>query len=198
MMDIVLADINGGMCEAWEEAIKDFALDDIEVYHGSIFDIEVEGLVSPANSFGFMDGGLDLLISRFFGWKVQDRVQQRIKVEHNGELLVGDALIVQTDHRKIPHVISAPTMRVPMILKNSINPYLATKAAIYKSLRRPLKSISIPGMGTGVGRVPFDVCANQMCVAISDVRDGNYEFPKSWFEAAGRQQVLCGKEPVDL
>ena len=71
-----------------------------------------------------MDGGIDLLYSHRLGWHVQERLQKLIKEKYHGELLVGQAEIVETDNQQIPFVISAPTMRVPMILKDSVNPYL--------------------------------------------------------------------------
>ena len=36
------------------------------VHRGSIFDVACDAVVSPANSFGFMDGGIDALyVDRF-------------------------------------------------------------------------------------------------------------------------------------
>ena len=45
------------------DAFRDFCgdLPDVEVHHGSIFDVQCDAVVSPANSFGFMDGGIDML-----------------------------------------------------------------------------------------------------------------------------------------
>ena len=39
----------------------------VEIVHGDIFSRPADALVSPANSFGFMDGGIDLAYSRRFG-----------------------------------------------------------------------------------------------------------------------------------
>ena len=75
-----------------------------------------------------MDGSLDLLISEYFGWHVQERLQELIRDKYHGYLLVGAAEIVPTDYAKTPYVISAPTMRVPMILDESVNVYLATRS----------------------------------------------------------------------
>ena len=42
---------------------------------------------------------------------------------HHGELFVGTAEVVETDHAGIPYLIAAPTMRVPMILgPETVNP----------------------------------------------------------------------------
>jgi O-acetyl-ADP-ribose deacetylase (regulator of RNase III) len=90
-------------------------------------------VVSPANSFGFMDGGIDWRYSERFGWQLMERLQQVIKGEdYFGELLVGQAIILETNDemKKIPYLISAPTMRVPLDVSNSPNAYLAFKATL--------------------------------------------------------------------
>ena len=75
--------------------------------------LDIEGVISPANSFGFMDGGIDSLYRSYFGRHVQDRLQKLIRDRHYGELVVGAAEIVDTDNPRIPYLIAAPTMRVP-------------------------------------------------------------------------------------
>ena len=205
-MKLIFCDLNKHMIRSWE---KWFSEDlNISIHHGSIFDVDCDAIVSPANSFGFMDGGLDLQISKFFGWHVQERLQEIIKKKHHGELLVGLAEIIETDHKKIPYVISAPTMRVPMILKESVNVYLATKAVLLlgkygtfsdgKVINKKVSKIAIPGMGTGVGRLPYEICALQMKRAVDDFFYENYEFPKSWYEAQKKHQLLYKTTTSDL
>jgi O-acetyl-ADP-ribose deacetylase (regulator of RNase III) len=205
-MKIILADLQLPLIQAWE---REFANDEnVSVYHGSIFNVQADALVSPANSFGFMDGGIDQRISEFFGWHVQERLQTLIKEKYHGELLVGMAEIIPTDHAKIPYVISAPTMRVPMILGvENVNVYLATRAVLllvrYGSLEDgtpvsgKINSIVFSGMGTGVGKVPPEICAKQMKQAIYDVND-QHEFPTSWHDAQRRHQQLYSDSYRDL
>ena len=114
---IILADLHKPILAAWQAIGQDKNY--VTTYQGSIFEVDCDALVSPANSFGFMDGGIDMAISRFFGWQVQERLQQLIQAKYHGELLVGQADIVATDHSRIPYVIAAPTMRVPMIFGSS-------------------------------------------------------------------------------
>jgi O-acetyl-ADP-ribose deacetylase (regulator of RNase III) len=83
-----------------------------------------DAVVSPANSYGFMDGGIDAPYMNHFGHEIQSRVRRQI-YDHHGELLVGVADIVETSHETIPFVIAAPTMRVPLGLRDSPNAYLA-------------------------------------------------------------------------
>ncbi|MEO0687374.1 MAG: phage tail protein, partial [Cyanobacteria bacterium J06649_11] len=53
-------------------------------------------LVSPANSFGMMDGGMDAAIIKFFGKSLMEKVQQRILTDYLGEQPVGTSMIVET------------------------------------------------------------------------------------------------------
>jgi len=133
-------------------------------------------------------------------------VQRVIAELHGGELLVGSAEIVATEDAAIPHLIVAPTMRVPMILRDSVNPYLAARAAMRlvrhdtfrhgalagTPIRERIRRIAFPGLGTGVGQVSANVCARQLAQAIEDVLLERYSMPRTWAEASERHQDLTG------
>lgn len=208
-MKIYLTSVERELTNAWRRFCGD--LDFVEIYEGSIFDVPCDAVVSPANSFGFMDGGIDHLYSRRFGWEVQERLQNIIRELHHGELLVGAAEIVETQSH-IPFLIAAPTMRVPMILRDSVNSYLAARAALllvkhgyfragdFKGTKvsDAVKSIAFPGLGTGVGQVGPDVCAHQVRTAIEDVILESRPFPATWAEAQARHQQLYTDRIRDL
>lgn len=191
-MKIILSAVESELADAWQRFCGD--LDFVEVQRGSILQLSCDAVVSPANSFGFMDGGVDMLYSQHFGWKVQERLQSLIVSRHHGELLVGTAEIVETDSPQIPYLIAAPTMRVPMILRDSVNPYLAARAALLlikhgafargglrgEPVASFVDSVAFPGLGTGVGRVGPNTCARQVRAAIEEVVLGTREFPQSW------------------
>ena len=205
-MKVVLADLRGDLLQAWQKVGSDKHY--VTTHHGSIFEVECDALVSPANSFGFMDGGIDMAISEFFGWQVQERLQELIRTKHHGELLVGTAEIVATDHVRIPFVISAPTMRVPMILKDTVNVYLAIRAVLLlvrygefedgTPIGERVEVVAFPGMGTGVGQVLPEVFARQMKRAVEDIVEKKYRFPESWWAAAHRHQALYTDQIRDL
>lgn len=178
----ILADRHPALVEAWQEEFKNYT--NFEFYAGDVFDKRADVIVSPANSFGFMDGGIDLAYSKKMGWHVQKKVQEKIKEDFNGELLVGQALIVPTDYEQFPYLLSAPTMRVPMFLHGTPNVYLASRAIFLtvKSMHENT-SVLIPGLGTGVGSVFFSQCAQRMRMAYEDYYLGNYRFPKKLFDA---------------
>jgi len=138
-----------------------------------ILSIKAEAVVSPANSFGEMSGGIDLHYKNYFGKAVEEDLQRKICLEFNNELLVGQATSVKLFN--VPptisyrHLIAAPTMRIPENVSHTINTYLATKAALMEAVNIGVDSIVFPGMGVGTGcMAPMD-CAKQVNAAIDDV-----------------------------
>ncbi|WLD12760.1 macro domain-containing protein [Planctellipticum variicoloris] len=209
-MQIILSAVDKPLAEAWRQHCGDLA--DVTIHHGSILELQVDAVVSPANSFGFMDGGIDLVYSHHFGWHVQQRLQGLIRSKHHGELLVGNAEVVDTDDERIPYLIAAPTMRVPMILKDSVHPYLAARAALLsirhgrfaagplvgEAVSDAIQSVAFPGLGTGVGRVGPHTCARQMRAAIEHGVLDQHEFPITWADAQMRHQGLYTDRFRDL
>jgi len=206
-MKLILADTNHLVVEAWQQYCS--SIDGIVIRKGSIFEQDCQAIVSPGNSFGFMDGGLDLSILNFFGLHIQERLQHTIFAQHHGELIVGLAELINTDHHNIPYVIAAPTMRVPMILGDStINVYLAMRAVLLlvkfgtlsdsTPLSNIIETVAVSGLGTGVGKVPPAICARQMRTAIEDIMLNKSTFPNSWVEAQMRHQLLYSNSSRNL
>jgi O-acetyl-ADP-ribose deacetylase (regulator of RNase III) len=209
-MQLILTAVDKSLTDAWHQFCGD--LDFVTIYHGSILDLECDAVVSPANSYGFMDGGIDGLYMWQFGMDIQMRVRRQIYDHHDGEILVGQADVVETDNERIPYLIFAPTMRVPMNLRESVNPYLAARAVFLLATKgtfrsgqfagQPvadcIKSIAFPGLGTGVGKVNFETCARQVRAAIDDILLKQYRMPQSWAEASEKHQLLYTSNPTRL
>src|SRR4051812_42998244 len=106
-MKIILTAIDPGLVAAWSKLCGD--LGGVEVHRGSILDVQCDAVVSPANSFGFRDGGIDALYFEVFGAQIEERVRRAILARHGGELLVGQADIVETGQSSPPFLIAAPT-----------------------------------------------------------------------------------------
>jgi O-acetyl-ADP-ribose deacetylase (regulator of RNase III) len=131
---------------------------------------EYDCIISPANSFGMMDGGFDGAITRYFGKVVMERVQERILIEYAGEQPIGTAFTVWTDHIAHPYCIHAPTMRVPADIRGTDNVYRAFKAVLIEASQQDeINSIACSGFGTLTGKVPADVAARQMRLAYDHV-----------------------------
>ena len=182
-MDIVIADRN-----EWIVKLADRS--GYETHHGSIFDVKCDAIVSPGNSFGFMDGGLDYEISMKYGWRVQARVQDLILNQYMGELVVGEALVVPLARLDGPDLIYAPTMRVPMVLRKTINIYLAARAALYAAKECGYKRIVFPGMGTGVGGANAGTFIHQFNKAVNQFE--NPALPVSWEDAVTKHKGIHG------
>jgi O-acetyl-ADP-ribose deacetylase (regulator of RNase III) len=134
----------------------------VEIAHRSVLDRPVDAVVSPANSFGFMDGGVDWAYLQFFGVELQTRVQMVIRLQKFQELLVGSAVVIPTYHEAIRFLIVAPTMRVPKIITDPAEVMLATRAAVRMACDFRFEHIVMPGMGTGCGQVRPDIATRAM------------------------------------
>jgi O-acetyl-ADP-ribose deacetylase (regulator of RNase III) len=169
MLAVHLRDINAGIVKAWEQAFAD--VPEVNVSRGDIFELRTDAIVSPANSFGFMDGGIDLLYSKYFGWGLQTDLQALLAERHYGELPVGQAVVVATGHDSIPFLVSAPTMRIPADISATVNVYLAFRAALIAvqshnaHTKTPIRTLLAPGLGTGIGGVAPAAAARQMRLA---------------------------------
>ena len=103
-------------------------------------------------------------------------------------------------------------MRVPMTLRDSINPYLAARAAflliqhgvvadgafVGERVETVVTSVAFPGLGTGVGQVGPNTCARQVRAAIEATVLGRGYFPRTWAEAQKRHQLLYAECVRDL
>ena len=65
-------------------------------------------------------------------------------------------------------------------------------------IRDHVSTIAVPGLGTGVGRVPHNVCARQVRAAIEEVLLSPSPFPDNWAEASERHQLLYTDRPKRL
>lgn len=161
---IYLIDTSKELVEAWNEVFEDVKI--VDFIEGDFFSKSADAMVSPANSFVITDGGLNLPIRDRLGFKVEDRVQERIKSDFHGELPVGSAVVVPTSHENWPYLISSPTMRVPEDFSNTLNAYYAFRAILnsvqlFNRSNSPerINSILCSGLGKGIGILSTRRCA---------------------------------------
>lgn len=186
-MRLVLVDPVPEMAVAWTRWFTD---PDVVVRTGGFGDLHepFDCLVTAGNSFGLMDGGVDLAVRDHYPG-VEAAVQQRILGDHHGELNVGDAIVVRAPDG--PLVAYAPTMRVPGDIRGTDNVYRAMRAwlvALHREVDTPVATVACPGLGTGYGWVPPDEAARQMALAWR-----NWHHPPAqltWNHAAERTREL--------
>ncbi len=170
MITLKLVDPNPTLCDAWREYFD--GQSNVEIHNTYFEKVDTyDCMVSAANSFGLMDGGVDLAISQYFGWDLMRRVQERIIDDFRGEQPIGTSIIVETDNPKHPYVAHTPTMRIPMDISHTDNVYNAMWAMLIavhqhnKTYEKKIESILCPGLGTGTGHVPYREAARQMSLA---------------------------------
>lgn len=173
---LLLRDVNPEMVMAWLQAFADDGPWSIGCT--SIVAQRADAIVSPANSYGHMDGGIDLVYRNYFGLGLQNRLQRYLAAKHDGYLPVGKAVILPTLKEAIPHLVVAPTMERPMNVSQTNNAYLAMRAvmkavfefnqAVSERNETPIRRILVPGMCTGIGRMDVDSCARQMRQAVDE------------------------------
>src|ERR1041385_7657247 len=110
-MRLHLVDRNQEIVMAWEKAFEQFP--EVNVQHADILNVAEHCLVSPANSYGFMDGGIDAAYRVFFGAQIERTAQEAVMKRPEGHLPVGASLVVRTGNARIPFLIVAPTMVMP-------------------------------------------------------------------------------------
>jgi O-acetyl-ADP-ribose deacetylase (regulator of RNase III) len=166
-MRLHLVDCNEQVVEAWTRRFAPFP--EVSIQLGDILTVAEHCLVSPANSYGFMDGGIDAAYRVFFGAQIERTVQDAVKRRPEGHLPVGASLVVRTGHANVPYMIVAPTMTVPEMVE-SRNCYRAMRAVlrIAGADAEVGRDVYCPGLGTGVGFVPPDHAAEMMAEAYRD------------------------------
>lgn len=168
-MKLLLRDTDAAVVAALASAFADCP--DVEVTRGDILALDADAIVSPANSFGSMGGGIDRIYVRHFGSRVRNALQERIRAEHGGELPVGAALCVPTGDAHVPRMISAPTMRRPGAVAGTRNAYHALLAALTEAARHPaIATLLCPGLCTKTGRMSPGEAAAQMRAAYDAYR----------------------------
>ncbi len=164
---LFLLDSDPDVAETLRRAFDAFP--EVSVSRGDLLAGARNAVVSPANSFGFMDGGFDAALRQFFGPAVEQRVQAAIATRPEGYLPVGASLAVETGHPRVPYLVVAPTMLSPEAIDPS-NCYRALRAVLRAAARdeRLRPALFCPGLGTGVGQVPPEEAARQMASAYGD------------------------------
>jgi O-acetyl-ADP-ribose deacetylase (regulator of RNase III) len=135
--------------------------------------------VSPANSLGFMDGGIDAAYMEMFPGiqaKVQNKIRELGHLTTLGRpyLSIGSAIVVPVDRDRgsSTMLVSAPTMFLPHDVSMTRNAYDAMMATLIAYQQNGADLLVTTGLCCGYGRMPGDVAARQMREAFDDFNAG--------------------------
>ncbi|GAA4599265.1 O-acetyl-ADP-ribose deacetylase (regulator of RNase III) [Actinoplanes octamycinicus] len=177
---VILVDVNAKVIEAWRSAFA--GNPEVEIHKGSILTQQADAWVSPTNSHGAMNGGVDAVIKRHLGAGIQLRVQRAIKERFGGTLPIGSAVCVPSGAATPRFLISAPTMEQSSEnVRETLNVALACAAAFQavhmQNAEAPgsITSVALVGMGAATGRVPAQVCANLMWAGYTLFQDYSFD-----------------------
>lgn len=120
-----------------------------------------DAIVNPANSLLVMGGGVAGTILRVGGRSIQDEALRKAPVK------IGAAVETNAGQLRQRYVIHAPTMARPAQRTDTAAIRSATLAALEKASSLGLRSVALPGMGTGVGGVTADNAAASMVEALA-------------------------------
>ena len=173
---LYLIDSKSELCDKWRQVFSSYP--EVEVFTGDYFQQSADAIVSPANSFGIMDGGLDLAIRNELGFQIETDIQEVILNKYHGEMPIGSAEIINTNHNKWSYMIAAPTMRTPENVAFTLNAYIAFRAILIainsfneSNPKRAIKSLICSGLGTGIGAMEPVKCAAQMRAAYKLIKE---------------------------
>ncbi|HEY9705994.1 MAG TPA: macro domain-containing protein [Allocoleopsis sp.] len=206
---LILSAIQPDLYEAFKKHFAQFP--QVEVVFKPFEQVEFDCVVSAANSFGLMDGGVDQCITDYFGIQMMKRVQQAVIKEYYGEQPVGTSMIVRGNERIEPgkknkYVAHTPTMRIPMDVSKTHYVYSAMKAmliAVEKHNQNYFENggnsddtkidiVVCPGLGTNAGRVPAEEAAKMMSLALHHFL--NPPTAISWYYATQRHSEIQNRQ----
>ncbi|KAH7323115.1 hypothetical protein B0I35DRAFT_350782 [Stachybotrys elegans] len=180
--------------------------------------VQFDAIVSPANSYGLMDGGFDDALSRAFSpigeYDALTRIaQQTLYKEWRGYAPPGTCTIVRipdsfsAGNKNVwgtKHLLLCPTMRMPQnvtwdreVVYECIWSLLCAvdKHNSAEGAER-IESVLMPPLATGVGRVTPKRWASQVVLAINHFIDATNEDTKweslSWNEVALKTAKIQG------
>jgi O-acetyl-ADP-ribose deacetylase (regulator of RNase III) len=151
----------------------------LEIQEKYMTDINSVILVSPANSFGSMRGGIDYYINKYVFPNVEKLVQNEIEKtdyiynencffdkkqwKNKKYLPVGKSLMIKYNNHYLAVV---PTMEYPKDINNTNNVELAMKSLLEMIKDYNVDYLLISGLGSGIGGLDYDIMAKQMLEAL--------------------------------
>lgn len=171
-MRIFLIDNNSDVVDACEKAFA--GMPDVSVIHGDIFEYAHNAIVSPANTLGVMDGGIDRLYRDYFGAALEEQLMgyySELQAQQ-GYVTAGQSVLLPTHNDSIPYLIASPTL---VGAKDGATPqdvYYAMLGVLSVAHRHQEKvtDLFMPGLGTGVGMLAPELAAREMAQCLRDWR----------------------------
>jgi len=176
-MNIKFISLNNEWVDSIKEHFKNVPL--ISAEKGDIKTIPTENhcFVSPANSLGFMDGGIDLVLSREIMPGIDRKVKKRIQdldiISSMGRPYLPIGSVISVSYDVNTFLIVTPTMFLPHDVRGTQNAYWSFYAALkmwHKLCTQKNKkyNLVVTSHCCGVGKMSGKESAEQMKRAYDD------------------------------
>jgi O-acetyl-ADP-ribose deacetylase (regulator of RNase III) len=147
---LILSDQDPEVLAAWRTQFAKWP--EVDIVERDLLEVPADAFLVPGNSFGFLDGGLELRVQETFGWSIQDELRKIIRTDLAGELLVGQAVVLRLPALPRP-MIYAPVWRTPGDLSGTVNVFLALRGAFLAmeadAGSPSIGSLAAPGVAVG-------------------------------------------------
>lgn len=174
-MEIIFFDINDELIATYKEILKNVKHIKLSFIVSSINDLlnngKYDAIISPANSFGDMTGGIDRVYKKLDP-EIEQKTMNKIndaQIPDNYDrphLPVGNNLLINFNHPSCKYMICMPTMYIPRNIVDTNNVSLAFYGLLKTYDQYKIK-IACPGLGTGIGGLSHINSAKQILQAIN-------------------------------
>jgi len=198
---IIICSIDDDMSQLFIDEFKKDNKYNIDVYNGDFKELnqQYDCIVSPGNSHGLMDGGIDKPIADQFGHYKDTikKVQAILKDKHNFKQMPGTATLVKMQSDKCKYILHVPTMIIPMRITNKEVIYwgfynLLQEVHMHNKSFDDIKKICMSGLGTGAGRVQGDQFVKLIKLAYDHFLENLQKNEMTW-DDANRQYIALYK-----
>ena len=170
-LKITIFDNNDEIINVFKEEFIDT---DINILRCDVRNLkDFDCIMSPGNSYGLMDGGIDLILEEMF--EIQLRVQKIIQKDYYGEQPIGTCFLLNTYNPNIRNLAHVPTMRIPTDVSQTYNAYYAFRSLLStilnfnKNNKGKVISIACTALCTGAGKMNYKTSAKQMRLAYENI-----------------------------
>jgi O-acetyl-ADP-ribose deacetylase (regulator of RNase III) len=192
-MSIKFISLHDEWVDSMKEHFKDTLFVTVEKGDIRIIPTENHCFVSPANSLGFMDGGIDLVLSREIMPGIERKVKKRIQdlgiMSSMGRPYLPIGSVISIPHDLNTFLIVTPTMFLPHDVRGTQNAYWSFYAALkmWRKLcvqKNKKFNLVVTSHCCGVGRMSGSESADQMKRAYDDFIHGKGDTSVKEYEDA--------------
>ena len=162
----------------------------IELHQGDITEMEVDAIVSAANTDLILGAG----VSGEIGRKGGDAIQQAC--DEIRSVPLGAAIATTAGALKAQHVIHAASMEIGHFAQPR-NIERATRHALACAEKLQAKTVAFPAIGTGVAAFPADTCARVMLAAVARHLDGGSGIERVHFVLFDADTLAAFREALE-